>query len=262
MMRQQGAMAGGNRRTGSNHEAANKFFYYRCKRCLDIVGASVLLILLAPVLFLIALLIKSESPGPVLFLQECIGSRRRVKGGQIVWEQQPFRVYKFRSMVYAPDQSLHYSFVKDFINGKIQISHKSRYCFKLLTDPRLTRVGKMLRKTGLDELPQLFNVLKDEMSLIGPRPVPLYDVATYQPWHYERLNTLPGIAGLWEIKRGSVADFDQMAQLDIEYVRNQSLWMDITIIIRLIPTLLFCRGAACISSGLTYSQSAPMNNET
>jgi lipopolysaccharide/colanic/teichoic acid biosynthesis glycosyltransferase len=235
-------MAGGNKRTGSNDEASDKFFYHKWKRCLDIVGASVLLILLAPVLLLIAFVIKLDSPGPVLILQERMGARRRVKGGQIVWDRQPFRMYKFRSMTCAANQSLHCNVVKDVIHEKIQISDDGRYSFKVLNDPRLTRVGKMLRTMGLDELPQLVNVLQGDMSLVGPRPAPRYEVAEYQPWHDERLHALPGMVALWHVKGHSAVDFDQMVQLDIAYVRNQSLWMDMSIIMRLIAALVFRRG--------------------
>lgn len=241
MMCPQGAIAGPNEKTGSNDGTPNTLLYYACKRFLDIVTASVLLILLTPVFLIIALLIKLDSPGPAFFIQERMGSRLRVKGGQIIWEQQTFQMYKFRSMLHNADESLHRHFIKSFINGTIETT---TCLFKLTNDPRLTQVGKWLRKTSVDELPQLINVLKGEMSLIGPRPVPTYEVAEYQPWHYERLNALPGIAGLWQVTARSSVEFDQMVTLDIEYVRNQSLIMDMKILILLIPALLSCRGAA------------------
>jgi lipopolysaccharide/colanic/teichoic acid biosynthesis glycosyltransferase len=125
----------------------------------------------------------------------------------------------------------------------VQASDEGGPKFKLSNDPRVTRVGHILRKTSLDELPQLVNVLKGEMSLVGPRPLPTYEVAEYQAWHRERLAALPGITGLWQVQGRCEVTFEEQVQMDIEYVRNQSLWQDIKILLSTIPAVVSGRGA-------------------
>ena len=114
---------------------------------------------------------------------------------------------------------------------------------RLIDDPRVTRIGRILRRTSLDELPQLFNVIRGEMSLVGPRPVPLYEVAAYQPWQRERLAALPGITGLWQVRGRCELSFEDMVRLDVEYIRNQSIWLDFKILSLTIPAVLSGRGA-------------------
>jgi lipopolysaccharide/colanic/teichoic acid biosynthesis glycosyltransferase len=146
-------------------------------------------------------------------------------------------------MVEDADSSLHEAFCKAFVEGRIESLDGDESAFKLARDPRVTRVGRLLRKTSLDELPQLVNVLKGEMSLVGPRPVPTYEVAGYQTWHCERLAALPGITGLWQIKGRGRVTFEEMIRMDIDYVRNRSLWLDIKILVFTIPAVLSGRGA-------------------
>jgi lipopolysaccharide/colanic/teichoic acid biosynthesis glycosyltransferase len=220
----------------------NSSFRFYCKRCMDVVLAALLLIFTALLMLLIAVLIKLDTPGPVFFVQERVGARRRSKGGT-VWETQTFPFYKFRSMVWGADQSIHQAHVKAFIASHAEPSNASRTTFKLTNDPRVTRVGRILRKTSLDELPQLMNVLKGEMSLVGPRPFPTYEVAEYQASHYARLAALPGITGLWQVKGRCQVSFDEMIDMDIEYIHNQSLWLDIKILLLTIPAVLSGRGA-------------------
>lgn len=221
---------------------ANDLFFVT-KRLLDVVIASSMLLLLAPVLLIIALLIKLDDPGPVIFAQDRVGARRRGKGARAAWEIQTFRVYKFRSMVHNADETIHQAYIKAFVNGSAQAAEAGGPKFKLRNDPRITRVGRVLRKTSLDELPQLVNVLKGEMSLVGPRPVPMYEVAEYQDWHRERLAALPGITGLWQVKGRCQVSFEGMIQLDIEYVRRKSLWLDLWLLLLTIPAVLNGRGA-------------------
>lgn len=217
--------------------------YFYSKRIMDVVLATSLLILVLPLMLLIAILIRLDSPGPVFFVQERVGARRRSLGRQTIWEIQNFSLYKFRSMVRDADPSVHQAFAKAFIEGQIETPKAAGVKFKLAKDPRVTKVGRILRKTSLDELPQLFNVLKGEMSLVGPRPVPIYEVAQYQAWHRERLAAMPGISGLWQVTGRCQVTFDEMILLDIEYVRRQSLWLDLKILFLTIPAVLIGRGA-------------------
>lgn len=213
---------------------------YVTKRCTDVVLAIFFLLVLAPLMLLIAILIRLDTPGPVIFVQPRVGARRRSRNGVTAWEVQDFPFYKFRSMYSNTDQSTHEAYIKAYIEGTAE-AHDST--FKLRNDPRVTRVGRVLRKTSLDELPQLFNVIKGDMSLVGPRPVPRYEVAGYQPWHCERLAALPGITGLWQVKGRCVVPFEEQIQMDIDYVRNHSWWLDMKLLLLTIPAILSGRGA-------------------
>jgi exopolysaccharide production protein ExoY len=216
--------------------------YHAAKRCLDVTGAAVLLVALLPLLLLVAVLIKVDSPGPVVFTQERVGSRRARRPGG-AWEVRTFRLYKFRSMVAGADSSLHEAHVKAFVEGTVDYAEE-RARFKLQADPRVTRVGAFLRRTSIDELPQLLNVLAGDMSLVGPRPVPLYEVSHYGPGHWQRFAALPGITGLWQVSGRCAISFDEMARLDLEYVRNTSLRLDLKILLMTIPAVVSARGAA------------------
>lgn len=209
----------------------NSTFNYACKRIFDVSVAAVLLVLLSPIMLVLALIVKLDSPGSSIFVQERVGARPRFRNGRVEWEVRNFKFFKFRSMAQNADQSLHQAHIKAFATGKIQASDKDEAKFKLANDPRVTRIGGILRKTSLDELPQLFNVLRGEMSLVGPRPVPVYEVAEYRPWHFERLEAMPGITGLWQVEGRSKVSFDEMIRLDIKYVRKQSLWYDFRILL-------------------------------
>src|SRR5438093_413683 len=217
--------------------------YFGCKRCLDVALATASLVLLAPLLLLIALAIKLDSRGPVVFVQERVGARRRVEAGRTVWEVRDFPVYKFRSMVDKADQAVHQAYIKAFVDGQVESAGDAGSTFKLTNDPRVTRVGRILRRSSLDELPQLVNVLKGDMSLVGPRPVPTYEVAPYQEWHRERLAALPGITGVWQVKGRCQVSFEGMVRMDIEYVRNKSLWLDLRLLFLTLPAVLSGRGA-------------------
>jgi lipopolysaccharide/colanic/teichoic acid biosynthesis glycosyltransferase len=221
----------------------DRALYFRCKRWLDVVLATLLLVLVSPLMLLIAVLIKLDTPGPVIFVQERVGARRRRRDGRTVWDIRNFPFYKFRSMIQDADPSIHQAHIKAYVEGYVGTSNAGRAKFKLTDDPRVTRVGRILRQASLDELPQLVNVLKGEMSLVGPRPVPPYEVAEYQPWHCERLATLPGITGLWQVNGRCQVSFEEQIRMDIEYVHNQSLWLDLRILFLTIPAVLSGRGA-------------------
>jgi lipopolysaccharide/colanic/teichoic acid biosynthesis glycosyltransferase len=217
--------------------------HFLCKRLIDIVIAVALLLVLLPLMLLIAIAIAIDTPGPVVFVQDRVGVKRRSAGGRTHWDIHRFPFYKFRSMVADADQSLHVEHIRAFVAGRVDSSDGSGGAFKLGHDPRITRVGRILRRTSLDELPQLFNVLKGDMSLVGPRPVPPYEVAQYHEAAAERLAAVPGITGLWQVNGRGDVPFDEMIRLDREYVRNQSVWLDLRILMATVPAILSGRGA-------------------
>jgi lipopolysaccharide/colanic/teichoic acid biosynthesis glycosyltransferase len=212
--------------------------YFWSKRGIDVLLSTFFLLWILPVLVAIAILIALDSPGPVLFVQDRVGVRRRKKNNRVVWEVRTFRFYKFRSMVTHADQSLHENYIRELRQG----ATNTRY-LKLRNDPRITRFGRFLRASSLDELPQLVNVLKGDMSLVGPRPVPTYEAALYSDSHYERLSALPGITGLWQTKGRSQVPFEEMLRMDIEYARRASFFLDAEILLMTIPVVLSGRGA-------------------
>ncbi len=186
------------------------------------------LIVIFPLLLGVALAIALDSKGPVIFRQKRVGVDGRI-----------FDMFKFRSMYQDADQSIHMAQIKAYAEGKLD----ERDGVKLIDDRRVTRVGKFIRAASIDELPQLINVLKREMSLVGPRPVPVYEAEKYKLWHSERLRVLPGMTGLWQVSGRSVVSFDEQLRLDIRYIRNQSLWLDIKILLFTFPAVLSKRGA-------------------
>lgn len=205
------------------------------KRGIDLVGSAFLLVALSPLLAIIALAVKYGSHGPVLFRQTRVGQRGR-----------HFTFLKFRSMAVASNPSLHENYVKDFIRGTAvkNTNEKGEKVFKLTQDPRVTPLGKFLRRTSLDELPQLWNVLKGEMSLVGPRPPIPYEVECYDLWHQRRVLELkPGITGLWQVRGRSRTGFDDMVRLDLHYARTWSLWLDLQILLQT-PLAVFGAGGA------------------
>jgi len=199
------------------------------KRAPDLLLASLMLIVFSPLLFLIMLAIKIGSPGPVLHAQIRLG-----KGGK------PFRFYKFRSMYVNTDDTGHRSYVKKLItaDNPYKVDENGKPLFKICDDGRVTRVGSLIRKYSLDEFPQLFNVLRGEMSLVGPRPPLPYEYEDYSDWHRKRLDGIPGITGLWQVSGKNTIPFEEMVELDIHYLKNWSLWLDINIILRTIPAML------------------------
>jgi len=221
----------------------NREMYFFCKRLVDAAVSASLLILLAPLIALIAIAIKLDSPGPLLFRHTRVGTRRRTERGRTRWEIRPFTLYKFRSMVPNADQSLHVRHVRAFISGKLKAGKEGNARFKLADDPRVTRIGRLLRRTSLDELPQLICVLKGDMSLVGPRPVPEYEVAEYRQTDMERLSTIQGLTGLWQVSGRTDLSFAEMIRFDREYIRKQSLWLDLRILAATIPAVISGRGA-------------------
>jgi lipopolysaccharide/colanic/teichoic acid biosynthesis glycosyltransferase len=208
------------------------------KRLMDISGSLLLLIIGSPLLLMVAVAVKLSSKGPILYRQPRVGQYGK-----------PFTFLKFRSMYVDNDPTVHRNYVMQLIAGQAQRHRENGKgdgigVYKLTKDDRITRVGGFLRRTSLDELPQLFNVLKGEMSLVGPRPAIPYEVAAYQTWHRRRvLDVKPGITGLWQVNgRGKVA-FDEMVRLDIRYAKEWSPWLDLKILVRT-PRAVIAGGGA------------------
>jgi lipopolysaccharide/colanic/teichoic acid biosynthesis glycosyltransferase len=222
-------------------------------RALDIVGSAVLLVIMAPLLGLIAIAVRLDSPGPSIFRQERIGRGRK-----------PFMVNKFRSMGVGVAHDRHREFVLGLIKGDPPhhdtLSREAagaiaaqddpndehdgpRPYYKMVGDPRVTRFGRLLRRSSLDELPQLWNVLRGDMSLVGPRPPIPYEVDHYPPAWFNRFAVKPGITGLWQVSGRSSVTLDEMVRLDIEYARRRTVWLNIRILARTVPAVLFARGA-------------------
>ena len=194
------------------------------KRLLDILAASALLILLAPMLLIVAMLVKFDSPGPAFFVQERVGRNKR-----------KFRMYKFRTMVAnAEKQQLDLEKLNE-ADGPV---------FKIKEDPRITRLGKYLRKASIDELPQLLNILKGDMSLVGPRPLPVRDYQGFdQAWLNRRFSVRPGITCLWQVNGRSATTFGRWMELDMQYIDSWSLWLDVKILAKTVPAVFAGRGA-------------------
>ncbi len=206
------------------------------KRSMDILGSLMVLTVLAPLLVVIAIAVKLTSRGPIFFRQERLGQYGK-----------RFTFLKFRSMYFKSDPKIHQEFVERLISGNA-VSQAGRggenTVYKLTADPRITRVGRLLRRTSLDELPQFLNVLRGEMSLVGPRPPIGYEVERYDIWHRRRLLAVkPGITGLWQVGGRSKTTFDEMVRLDIAYTESWSLWMDIKILLLTPRAVLIGAGA-------------------
>jgi lipopolysaccharide/colanic/teichoic acid biosynthesis glycosyltransferase len=195
------------------------------KRLIDIVGSAAALLVCLPLLWLIALAIKATSKGPVLFSQTRVGQYGK-----------RFIVLKFRTMYTDIDRSIHKKFVTTLIADKEQSEpsiQNGKPIYKLTNDKRITKIGSFLRRTSLDELPQFFNVLRGEMSLVGPRPAVRYEVAAYQTWHRRRvLEFKPGITGLWQVEGRSKVKFDDMVRMDLHYATSWSIWLDLKLLLR------------------------------
>lgn len=220
--------------------------YNLIKRQMDIFLSLFALILLSPVMLVVALFVRMDSPGPVIYRQNRAGRRVFVLSGEApILVTTQFTMYKFRTMYHNPEANdqAHKAWVENWASGKLTDGSNKQQVVKPKHDPRVTRVGRILRATSLDELPQLLNVLKGDMSLVGPRPVPVYETDVYKSEHYQRLDAVPGITGWWQINLRGRGTLDQMVELDVEYVKKKSLWMDLKILFLTVPAVLVGRGA-------------------
>jgi len=198
-------------------------WYLFTKRLLDILGATAAIVIAAPIMVVAVIAVRLETPGPVFFRQYRLGRNGR-----------PFLLYKIRSMTAsAPD-------IRDSLEDDNEASGP---VFKIKADPRITRVGRVLRKYSIDEMPQLFHVLFGQMSLVGPRPPIPAEVERYEPWQTERLAVKPGLTCIWQVSGRSDIGSDEWIRMDIEYVRNRNLWLDIKLLLLTIPAVLTARGA-------------------
>ncbi|HEX8494151.1 MAG TPA: sugar transferase [Pyrinomonadaceae bacterium] len=199
------------------------------KRASDIIVTAIAFLLLSPLWLIIALLVKLDSRGPVFYKQERVGMDGRI-----------FLFYKFRTMHTGADDATHREFQQKYIAGSpdTNLGDNQRPAYKLLTDKRITRVGRILRRLSLDELPQLLNVLIGDMSIVGPRPPIPYEVEAYELWHRKRLDMKPGLTGLWQVSGRNRLTFDEMVRLDLFYIENWSLLLDLKIILRTLPVML------------------------
>lgn len=195
--------------------------YILLKRIVDVVLAATLLLILAPLMLLIALAIKLHSPGPVFYRQQRIGR-----------DGKPFMMLKFRSMRCGADTGAHREHVRRLIQADLGPADVGAMSLKLRCDSRITGVGRLLRRSSLDELPQLLNVLYGEMSLVGPRPPLPYEYEMYEAWQQRRLDVTPGITGLWQVIAHNTVPFSQMVAIDLDYIERMSLWLDLWIMVR------------------------------
>jgi len=201
------------------HVAPNRLIYLSAKRILDVSICLVILPCIVPLMIVCALAIYLDSPGPILFVQERMG-----KGGRL------FKMYKFRTMILDHDQLHCQAFMNAYVRAEVEPRGHGKTLFKPIKRGDTFRVGRMMRKLSLDELPQVINVLKGDMSIVGPRPNVLWEVEAYRPWHYERMEVLPGITGLAQVRGRSSIDFACLVRNDIEYIENQSMSLDLKIL--------------------------------
>lgn len=206
--------------------------YSHAKRFVDLTLCILSLPLALPIILFCILAIWIDSGKSIFYVQERIG-----RGGR------PFRIYKFRTMNLNHEDTQGRTFMKAYIRGEIGESQLSKGTFKPVMDQQVFRVGRFLRRTSLDELPQLINVIKGEMSIVGPRPNVPWEVAEYRPWHYERLEVLPGITGLAQVNGRSGIQFDTLVRYDIHYIENQDLAMDVKIIFQTFRSVILRKGA-------------------
>jgi len=212
--------------------------YEVLKWLLDLRVALLVLVLGAPLWLAIALLVRLTSPGPVLYRGQVIGRYGR-----------PFTYYKFRTMRTMEEDEVHRQFIERYVLADEPFVYEidphtgaQRPVYKVISDPRVTPLGRWLRRTSLDEIPQFINVLRGEMSVVGPRPPVPYEYALYTPWARGRLSVLPGITGLAQIRGRGTVPFTEMVEMDLEYIRRRSLWLDLQIILQTIPLVLLGHG--------------------
>ncbi|HZC04090.1 MAG TPA: sugar transferase [Ktedonobacterales bacterium] len=208
--------------------------YFLVKRLVDIALGLALFSLALPVMLLVGVLVALDTAGPVLYKQKRVGQNG-----------VEFDLYKFRSMAHNADNALHRVAVQQYMRGE-RLNHErtTDAPFKLGNDPRVTRIGKLIRKTSLDELPQLWNIVIGDMSLVGPRPPVPYEVEMYSPRAMQRLDGKPGLTGPWQVYGRGTVTFSQMIEMDVAYLENRSIWYDLKLVILTAPAVLKGRGAA------------------
>ena len=219
-----------------NIPASHRHLALFFKRMMDVFGSLICLIIFLPIILITSIAVKASSPGPIIFKQTRVGMNGK-----------PFPFYKFRSMYWNSDDQIHRQYVIDSIKGsrkKINQDNGDDPLFEIDTDPRITPIGRVIRKLGIDELPQFINVLKGDMSLVGPHPSLPHEVEKYEPWQMGRIKGMkPGITGLWQVDGGSRTSFDDMVRMDLSYIQNWSLWLDVKILVKMVHGTFFSNGA-------------------
>jgi lipopolysaccharide/colanic/teichoic acid biosynthesis glycosyltransferase len=202
-------------------------------RAIDVVASSLMIALLSPLLAAIAVAVRLDSPGPAVFRQRRLGRHARA-----------FQMYKFRTMRHGANSTIHQDHVRNMIVNRLRADGSvTRQVFKVHPDPRITRVGRLLRRSSLDELPQLFNILRGEMSLVGFRPPIPYEVVEYPDWYFRRFDGKPGLTGLWQVSGRNERSYEEMVRLDIEYFNRRSWLFDLMLLVRTVRVVLTGRGA-------------------
>ena len=204
-------------------QAESRLFYHICKRIMDVVCSAAALAVLSPIFLAVAVAIKLEDKGPVIFTQNRTGKDGRV-----------FRMYKFRSMYVDAEKRRSELLARNEADGPL---------FKIADDPRVTKVGRFIRRTSIDELPQLVNILKGEMSIVGPRPLVTYEQNQCTEYQAQRLLVKPGLTCIWQVSGRSDTSFEELIEMDLEYIRNQSLWLDIKLILKTVVVVFTHKGA-------------------
>jgi lipopolysaccharide/colanic/teichoic acid biosynthesis glycosyltransferase len=223
--------------------------YHATKRIIDVVLAAVLLVVSSPLMLLIAIAIRLDDAGPAIFPQERVRGRRVRTAAGRTWVVQPFTMYKFRTMGADADPALHRAYMAAYVSGDeerlsaLRPGRRDGESFRPANDPRVTRVGTLLRRLSLDELPQLWNVVRGEMSLVGPRPPLPYEVEMYQDHHRGRLASRPGITGWAQVRGRTTIGMEHTVRLDLEYIARRSIWLDLKILALTLPVVLTQKGA-------------------
>jgi lipopolysaccharide/colanic/teichoic acid biosynthesis glycosyltransferase len=222
--------------------------YFAAKRVLDVGLVLAVSPLVLPVVLLLGLIVRLDSPGSALFSQQRISARRVLRDGAWVWELRSFRFYKLRTMAHNADPTLHRTYLDAYIAGDVDAiqrlnGERSDGSYKMAKDPRITRVGATIRALSLDELPQLWNVLKGDMSLVGPRPPIDYEIDRYTPAQLQRLAGPAGLTGSWQVNGRSTLTFEEMVDLDTAYLVRRSLLLDLTILVRTLGVVVSREGA-------------------
>ena len=233
----------------TERETSGSYLYDVLKRGTDVVLATITLLVLSPLLLVIATAVKVSSPGPVIFAQERVRGRRIRGDDASTWIVERFTLYKFRTMEHGADTSLHQEYMEAYLTGdterlaKLRPGRRPGESFRPVNDGRVTRVGAVLRKYSLDEIPQLWNVLKGDMSLVGPRPPVPYELHKYRTHHFKRLACRPGITGLAQVRGRAGIGFEEMVRLDGEYLERRSILFDLWILLATVPMVLLSKGA-------------------
>jgi lipopolysaccharide/colanic/teichoic acid biosynthesis glycosyltransferase len=228
---------------------SDRLGYHLAKRIIDVTISLLMLLCLAPLMLVIAAAIRLDTPGPAIYSHERLGGRRRKVDGRWTWVLEPFTLYKFRTMVADADHVLHRGYMMAYLTADetalaaLRPGRAAGESYRPSHDPRVTRLGRFLRTISVDELPQLWNVLRGDMSLVGPRPPLAYELEAYQERHLGRLASRPGLTGWAQVRGRCTIGFEDMVRLDVEYIERRSIAFDLKVLALTIPVVLSRTGA-------------------